>query len=150
MWDTLKNRSESLMHLRNAEGSRSRRCIRFTRRAVFLSLPLIGIDAAPNQGEHYRSAKELEMTRFTERQSSLSSVDFLYTDERIVQQKGITAKVTALEVFIWTTKHLTVYRVTLYFFRGLQCLSSLAVREPWVLTMLSQIQFSEWLQKSLY
>lgn len=113
MWDTLKNRSESLMHLRNVEGSRSRRCIRCTWHAVFLSLPLIGIDAAPNQGEHYRSAKELEMTRFTERQSSLSSVDFLYTDERIVQQKGITAKVTALELFIWTTKHLTVDRVTL-------------------------------------
>jgi len=147
MRDTLKNRRESLMHLRNAEGSCSRRCIQFTRHAVFLSLPLIGIDAAPNQGEHYRSAKELEMTRFTERQSSLSSVHFLYTDKRIVQQKGKTAKVTALVVFIWTTKHLTVYKVP--FFRGLQCLSSLAVCEPWVLTMLSQIQVSEWLQKSL-
>lgn len=85
MWDTLKNRSESLMHLRNAEGSRASECIRFTRHAVFLSLSLIGIDAAPNQGEHYRSAKELEMTRFTERQSCISSVDFFYTDERFTE-----------------------------------------------------------------
>lgn len=52
---------------------------------MFLSLPLIGIDAPPNQGEHYRSAKVLEMTRFTESQSCIPSVDLFYTDERFTE-----------------------------------------------------------------
>lgn len=47
-----------------------------------------------------------------------------------MQQKGQTAKATALEGFIGTIKHLAVYRATLPFFRGLQCLSLLAVCEP--------------------
>ncbi len=140
MWDALKNRSESLMHLKKAEGSRSSRCcrwcIQFTSPAVFLSLPLIGIDASPNQGEHYRSAKVLEMTRFTERQSCISAVDFFYTDERFTE--SCSGKEEHAKQQHSKFQALSVYTVCFF-----------AVYEPWVLTMLSQIQFSEWLHYQL-
>ncbi len=113
MWDALKNRSESLMHLKKAEGSRSSRCcrwcIQFTSPAVFLSRPLIGIDAPPNQGEHYRSAKVLEMTRFTERQSCISSVDFFYTDERFTE--SCSGKEEHAKQQHWKFQALSVYTV---------------------------------------
>lgn len=125
--------------LNASEGSRNRRrsrwCIRFTCHTVFLSLSLIGIDAAPNQGEHYRSAKEREMTRFTERQSCISSVDFFFflhrwAVQRIVQRKG---EATGAMFLFW---RLVVYKPIWSFFKELQSLFVLSVCEPWVLTAL--------------